>query len=343
MHAIFRRHCAAKPTETFAIHRLTSKEYASFKLIDEMTAGRERFVHKLTNTSKAVLEQQIKEALDQSGINEQLQTLQKKEEELKRKRDELKEMDEKKKREIQEEIKRNEEAKRRLEEERQRLEEQKRREQQETGGQATAPISNQVSSGGGGGGCYPGSATFVDIHGRPRRMDSLNVGDEVLVMTNKEIRFEPVITFIHRQPQVMQEFYKITTLKKKVLKITEDHLLFVEKQGQASAIPARDVNIGDTVYVRGDQGAQEKDAVQSISSVFEKGVYAPVTLCGTILVNDVHTSCYFDVLSHEWSHRAMGVARAVYHVSPWILQLLSSIGQEDGFPGWCRLANTLLK
>lgn len=192
------------------------------------------------------------------------------------------------------------------------------------------------------GGCYPGLAIFMDACGRRRRMESLQVGEEVQVITNNEIVTEPVMTFIHRQPDVFQQYLKITTFTKKILKITEDHLLFVEKEGEATTIPARDVTIADTVFVRGDLGALERDAVQNISHVHEKGVYAPVTLSGTILVNDVLTSCYFDVLSHESSNKAMGIARAVYHVSPWMLQWLSSIGQKDGFPGWCRVAHKLL-
>ena len=192
------------------------------------------------------------------------------------------------------------------------------------------------------GGCYPGSAIFVDARGRRRQMESLLVGEEVQGITNNGIITEPVITFIHRQQDVFQQYMKITTFTKKILKITEDHLLFVEKEGEATAIPVRDVTIGDTVFVRGDLGALERDAVQNISHVYEKGVYAPVTLSGTILVNDVLTSCYFDVLAHESSNKAMGIARAVYHVSPWMLQWLSSIGQKDGFPGWCRVAHKLL-
>ena len=191
------------------------------------------------------------------------------------------------------------------------------------------------------GGCFPGSAMFIDTHGRQRDMSSMRVDDEVQVIANNEIRFEPVITFIHRQPEVMQEFLQITTERNNILKITEDHLLFVEKTGKAKAIPARDVKVGDTLFVRAVHSA-EKDAVLSITKVYDEGVYAPVTLSGTILVNNVHTSCYFDVLSHEWSHRAMVVARAVHYVSPWILQWISGIGQKDGFPGWCRLAHKML-
>ncbi|XP_015769286.1 PREDICTED: uncharacterized protein LOC107347824 [Acropora digitifera] len=194
------------------------------------------------------------------------------------------------------------------------------------------------------GGCYPASATFVDVAGRRRQMESLLLGEEVKVITNKGVTSKPVITFIHRQPDLFQEFLQITTLwYKKILKITEDHLIFVEKNGKEAAIPARDVKIGDMVYVKvGDKEMLEKDAVQGVSIVFEKGVYAPVTLSGTILVNDVNTSCYFDVLSHVWFHRAMGAARAVYHLSPKMAEWISSIGEEDGFPGWCRLGHKFL-
>ena len=194
------------------------------------------------------------------------------------------------------------------------------------------------------GGCYPASATFVDVAGTRRQMESLLLGEAVQVITNKGVTLKPVITFIHRQPDLFQKFMQITTLRyKKILKITEDHLIFVEKNGKEAAIPARDVKIGDMVYVKvGGQKMLEKDAVQGVSIVFEKGVYAPVTLSGTILVNDVNTSCYFDVLSHVWFHRAMGAARAVYHLSPKMVEWISSIGEEDGFPGWCRLGHKLL-
>ena len=157
----------------------------------------------------------------------------------------------------------------------------------------------------------------------------------------EHLLIEPVITFIHREQVKLQEFLRITTTKNNNLKITEDHLLFVEKNGLSQAIPARVVKIGDTVYVK-QNGLMRTATVQDISTVYEKGVYAPMTRSGTILVNDVHTSCYFDVLSHKLSHRAMAVPRAVYHVSPRILRWISGFGEKDGFPGWCRLAHKIL-
>ena len=304
-------------------------------MIDELRKGKGSFIHRLTKASKSVLDEEIKKAMDESGLTKQAKALQKREEEIKQMK-----IDADARRKEEERLRKEQ---RDLEEKTKRLEEeareaQKRAAESESGGRATEEMENSDN---GGGGCYPASAIVCDIGGRRRRMDSLKIGEEVQVIISNEIRFEPVITFIHHQPDVMQEFLKITTIKNNALKITEDHLLFIEKMGQVAAIPARNLEVGDTVYVRGKHSV-EMDAVQSISTVYEKGVYAPVTLSGTILVNDVHTSCYFDVLSHEWSHKAMGVARAVHYVSPWMLQWISGVGQKDGFPGWCRLAHKML-
>ena len=310
-----------------------------------MNQGKDPFIHKLTEASKEVLDERIKQALDSSGFTVEIEKLENDKQELegrikegnlsKEDKDELEcelknvndKIDEKiKSRKALEEGKRQEQA----------LEAQK-----ESGGKATAELQKKQEAEKNNGGCFPGSALFLDKFGLERAMGSLQIGDQVQAIVNEEIRAEPVITFIHCQPGLLQEFLSITTTTNKNLKITEDHLLFVEKKGEAKTVPARDVKIGDTVYVR-QNDAVGTDTVENISRVFEKGVYAPVTLSGTILVDDVHTSCYFDMLSHEWSHRAMGVARAVHHVSPWMLQWLSGVGEKDGFPGWCRLARKML-
>lgn len=302
-----------------------------------MVQGRGRYVHTLTQASGKVLNIAIEEALQESGINDQLKKIQEEEDRIKKEEEKAEWKSEEDAERFKKRKQKVQKRKLRVNKDAENIKKKKEAEQKEDGGKATEAVENAS------GGCYPGSATIVDIHFQPRKMESLKVGDVVQVVSDKEIHYEPVITFIHRQSEVTHEFLEITTLHgRKILKITEDHLVFVEKGEQAAAIPARDVIIGDTLYVRDDHNVVKKDEVQNIRFVWEKGVYAPVTLSGTILVNDVHTSCYFDVLSHEWSHWAMGVARAVYQVSPWMVKWMSNIGQKDGFPGWCRLAHKIL-
>ena len=306
-----------------------------------MMEGKKPFTNELIAKSKQALDKRIKEALESSGftvaeIDKLKQDKQQLEERIK---DES--LGEKEKKQVEHElhkIKEEIQAKMKavMEDARQSQVEEA---QGESGGKVTENMKKTAEQKSGG--CFPASVSFVDTYGCRKAMDLLKIGDQVQVIVNQNITLSPVIAFIHRQPEVLREFLNITTVKSRALKMTEDHLLFVEKMGQVIAIPSRDVKIGDTIYVR-ENDVMATDIVQGISQVYEKGVYAPVTLSGTILVNDVHTSCYFDVLSHEWSHRAMGVARAVYYVSPWMVQWISAVGEKDGFPGWCRLAHKML-
>ena len=269
------------------------------------------FINNLTNASVDDLEEHMKKALDSSGFSVQSEKLEQEKRDIE---DLLKEKDLKGEQKVKYETM--------LKEVNDEIDDEKRKRAAQ-------------------GGCFPGSSTFTDEYGLRREMHSLKIGEKVQVAAEGTICLEPVITFIHREQEKLQDFLSITTTKSNSLKMTEDHLLFVEKNGLSQAIPARNVRIGDTVYVKQD-GLMRTATVQDISTVYEKGVYAPVTRNGTILINDVHTSCYFDVLSHKWSHRVMGVLRAAYHVSPEILWWISGFGEKDGFPGWCRLARKIL-
>ena len=312
-----------------------------------MAKGKSPFVNRLTRASKEVVDKRITESLETSGLLQEVKSLEIEKEDLKRRMESIDRRREGTIEELEEELLDNERKTKALQEKKnavvmRSVQAQAKMSKEGDGGEVTEmiqqmrPITSSIL-----GGCFPASATFVEKGGLRRRMDSLKIGEEVQVFTETGLQFEPVITFIHRQPDVIQQFLKITTTKGKILKITEDHLIFVEKRGQMSTIPARDLKTGDMFHVREGENAKRDDA-RNISLVIEKGIYAPVTLSGTILVDDVHTSCYFDVLSHEWSHRAMGIARAVYYLSPWMLQWISGVGQKDGFPGWCRLAHKIL-
>lgn len=312
-------------------------------MIDEVRKQKGPFMHHLNTASKEVLNEAINKAMKESGLTKQEEAIRQQQELIKRQLEE-KEKSDAEKRELEARLAEEKKKQKELEDKKKQLEEDQRQQQLKeaetpSGGNATKTIERK--GGTSSGGCYPGSAIIYDSNSRARRIESLQVGDEVLVISSDGIQSDTVITFIHRQPEIVEEFFKIVTTKEKILLITADHLLFVEVMGQATAIPARDVQIGDKVYVRGSHGS-EKDSVRSISTVYEKGAYAPVTLSGTILVNDVHTSCYFDVLSHEWSHQAMGIARTLHYLSPSMVQRISAIGEKDGFPGWSRLAHKML-
>lgn len=188
---------------------------ALFQTIDKMNLEKRPFIHSLTKASKKDYDEHVKTALDSSGFNVESEKLEqeKKETEGLLKDGNLSEKNKEKYEKLLEEVK--------------------------------AKLAENKSKPPGE--CFPGSSTFVDRYGSRREMHSLKIGEEVQVAAKGNICLEPVITFIHREQEKLQQFLSITTTKNNNLKKTEDHLLFVEKNGLSQAIPARAVKIGDSV------------------------------------------------------------------------------------------------
>ena len=323
--------------------------------IDKMIKDKKPYVNELTGVSRDVLDKHIKKAMDDMGLTASLEKLKKEKKILD---EQLEEQEEKGNsseadkirqllKELDAELEKAKKKEKEVEEEQ--VEHQSRSSllNQSSGLMAiqgvTASLSRVAAVGFTPiGGCYPQSATFVDGFGTRRSMESLSIGEEVQILGKEgSVCYDTVYMAIQHEPGVGREFIRITTTRGKKLNITKDHLVFVKDGERFAAIPARDVMVGNKVQTV-DNGLPVEDSVEYINKVFEKGAYAPITMSGTMLVDDVHTSCFFDVLSHSSSQLAMSVVRKLYRLSPATLTWINGIGMADGVPGWCRLVQKVL-
>ena len=141
------------------------------------------------------------------------------------------------------------------------------------------PVPKPPPGGGGGGGgdfCFPGEAMVQVRNKGATRMSDLQLGDDILVDHNGN--FEPVYSFGHRSETEVAEYF---LLYPSMLEVSSDHMVFVETKG---AIPASMVQVGDKLV----GGAP----VSTITRVTRRGVFAPFTPSGTIVVNGVLASSY---------------------------------------------------
>ena len=321
--------------------------------IDTMINGKQPYVNKLTGVSREVLDEHIRNAMDTMGLTADLERLENEktilEEQLKEEI-ELKDNPSGSKikalrqvlKTIDGELEKKRKKKKEVEEEE--IEHQSRSTlaSKDSGKVATSKVESELKQSNSSGGCYPHSATFLDRFSTRRSMESLSIGEEVQILGKEgSVCYDTVYMIIQHEPGVSREFICITTTRGKKLKITKDHLVFVKDGERFAAIPARDVMVGDKVQTV-DNGLPVEDSVEYINKVFEKGAYAPITMSGTMLVDDVHTSCFFDVLSHSSSQLAMSVVRKLYRLSPATLTWINGIGMADGVPGWCRLVQKVL-
>lgn len=142
------------------------------------------------------------------------------------------------------------------------------------------------------------------------RMDALKIGDSILTSSNV---YSKVYTFGHYSPEGKMDVVEIrTNHMDKALEVSPLHMLYVNKK----LVPASQVKVGD--ILTSVNGLVAK--VQSVRTVHGvKGVYAPHTVEGNLVVNGVVASNYITLPELEGTnfefqaflqHLAMGPYRA---------------------------------
>ena len=145
-------------------------------------------------------------------------------------------------------------------------------------------------------GCFS-EATTVTVLGQGLvAMKNLRVGDQILT-GQKNPQYESVYAFGHSQPTQAGDFLVIHTDGGPKVEVTGEHLVYLDDK--AYPVRASSVRIGDKLMT--PDGAI---AVAKISTTTKRGLYAPLTPHGTLLVNGgIQASSYAAVLQdfdHEY-------------------------------------------
>lgn len=129
--------------------------------------------------------------------------------------------------------------------------------------------------------------------------------------------------FMDRDVAQQREFVRIETEGGANVTVTPGHLVYVRKHGSAETqfIFADRVEEGDYLLVAANGGSQlVPRLVRRIGAELHRGVFAPLTREGTIVVDDVAASCYAMVnrqwLAH-WSFAPVRVWRTVQRWLDW--------------------------
>ena len=148
---------------------------------------------------------------------------------------------------------------------------------------------------------------------RNKRMSELSVGDQVLVVDQSEIlKFSKVVSFLHKIESIDANFKRIhynssaeDQNKLNYITLTDKHLILVGKpqpNNTFNFVPAREVRIGDMLkYYDYNRKISKMVTVTKVENVgLEKsGIYSPLTEQGTIVVDNIHVSCYSMIKNHK--------------------------------------------
>lgn len=172
--------------------------------------------------------------------------------------------------------------------------------------------------------CFPEDASLRLEGGRAKTMKELRVGDKVAGMdTSGRIVYSRVMTFLDIKPNSSSTFITIRTKNPAAkVAITGSHLIYqLNKQAQLeTAVFARDLKVGDFVYVRHGAALEKFTAGRVVDIKWSqgKGAYAPLTETGNIVVNNVLCSCYAMVSDQRVAHWSFAPLRFAEWLFPGI-------------------------
>lgn len=191
------------------------------------------------------------------------------------------------------------------------------------------------------GGCFPGSSTVTLQDGTKKAVKDLQAGDRVLAADdNGQPIYTDFIMFIDQDSTTRRLFYVIETDAGQRITLTAAHLLFVghgnstEEEGQRmSAVFASHVQPGQKVFVFDAErrAGLVPVTVKRIYTQTHEGSFAPVTVQGTVVVDQILASCYAVIEDHDLAHWALAPVRLAHWVSSLLFSSESAASaQNDG-------------
>lgn len=170
------------------------------------------------------------------------------------------------------------------------------------------------------GGCFPGDALVSLEGGGTKRMQDVRPGDAVLSSSSADglgpLTYSRVLSFLDRQPDVNKTFHVIETEAGASVSLTAAHLVFVSDCENAHSsslrtVFASDVRAGQCVVTSRGAGPR-RERVSAVKERTGRGLYAPLTQHGAIVVDEVLASCYAALNSPRVAHWALAPFRLVY-------------------------------
>jgi hedgehog protein len=173
--------------------------------------------------------------------------------------------------------------------------------------------------------------------GERRRLRDLAVGDAPLAVDAAgALVHSAAYVFPHFVTTGLFAFKRLSTAAGANVTATGGHYMLVGRGPGAgawarrAAVPARDVRIGDVLWVvsGADAGAAlAPSPVVGVADVMAEGIVNPLTLAGTLVVDGVAASVYVDMLGSEARmHALCGAWRAMWRLAPWALKALHRAG-----------------
>merc|ERR1719370_228726 len=180
--------------------------------------------------------------------------------------------------------------------------------------------------------CFSGSSTVKTRRGN-LPIGNLQLGDDVLTFTSeKGAHYTEFLGWLDRNASAVGDFLKISTNSSSIV-LTGNHLIFRSAGSSLESVFADQIEEGDRL-VSWKGSRMREEAVVAVEPAREKGIWTPLTMEGTLLVDGILASSYA-----SFSHAGSDLALAPVKMFPTLLLDNEQSQHKDG----CREVVKLMK
>lgn len=195
--------------------------------------------------------------------------------------------------------------------------------------------------------CFPANAYVRREDGEQILIKNVKIGDKLLTLNHQGSPiYSEVNMMMHRQPNVVvKDYVKISTEAGKTIVLSLHHLIAISNINSSTQqfIFGKDIiPRHHHILTYDEKGGVARSRVLSKEYATELGAFAPLTMEGTLVVNDVYASCYSEFPSHMISHHVFIVWRTIYSYLSPLLDFQSSADGIHWYPDFFRWVLNML-
>lgn len=166
-------------------------------------------------------------------------------------------------------------------------------------------------------GCFSGTTRVYREDVSVIMMRDVRIGDRLLTA---ESTYSPVVAFLDRKESGATVNYLRILTDHSVLEITPTHWVLMRRENDfdlPTYIQSFKLRPGDSVFVLDNNSSgtiKEMRVIRIDGSIKLSDAYAPLTMAGTLIVDDILVSCYAEYEYHSLIHLIMLPFRLWYSV-----------------------------
>ncbi|CAF2868409.1 unnamed protein product [Rotaria sp. Silwood2] len=148
-------------------------------------------------------------------------------------------------------------------------------------------------------GCFSSDTLVTLVNQQQISIGKLQVGDKLFSIDGTKIVSTEMMMMLDQNKFSSAMFHTIVTESQHKISLTSYHLIStINNNGDIIYIPAKDIKHGDFIRVVTNQQIYSSSVI-NITIEMKNGYFAPLTIIGKLLVNNIDASCYSNVKNHN--------------------------------------------